>query len=98
PAELARRDGASRLREAGIVSSLKADLERHARLPDDGEGALGALRVEGDRLLAEDRLARARRGLDEGGVRPRRGDDDDRLDLGIVDRGLGVVGEARAEG
>ena len=85
PPELAGGDAAARLREAGVEAPLEADLERHAALLHDAQGPLRRGDVEGDGLLAEDRLPRAGRRLDLLGMRARRGDDHDGLHLAIED-------------
>ena len=69
-----------------VEPTLEADLHRQARLPPqiDDPGGLG--QVEGDRLLAPDRLAGPERRLDERRVGAGRGNDHDRLDVRVVDR------------
>src|SRR5688572_32437166 len=55
--------------EAGIVAPVETEMQEDARLLRHGQAARRALEVEIERLLAEDRLARAGAGLDQVCVR-----------------------------
>ena len=65
-----------------VEAAVEADLERHAGRLDRRQRAVDLGEVERDGLLAEDRLAGARRGADQLGVRVRARADRDRVDVG----------------
>ena len=83
--------------ERWIEAAVEADEQRHAGLVDGGEAGAGALEVEVDRLLAEDRLAGPGRGLDEIGVGICRRADNNGGDFRIGERRV-AVGHPGADG
>src|SRR6266542_893558 len=61
----------------GIEASVESDAERHSGLREHVRAGSDARQVQVDRLLAEDRLARARSSLDDRRMRARRRADHD---------------------
>ena len=77
-AQLARGDPGRRGRPVGVEPAVEADLQRHARRLDGLDRRDGGRPVERERLLAEHRPPRLRRGHGELGVRAGGGRDRDR--------------------
>ena len=94
--DLASAHGVMQRAMAGVVAAVETDVERHLRLGHDASAIVHALHVEIDRLLAEDRLARARGALDDRRVRARRRADQHGAHGGIGERLVELRRESRA--
>ncbi len=73
------RDLAFEPREIRVEAAIETDHQRHAAFLSDGNARLGTAAVEVERLFAEHRLARARRGFDKIGVAVGRAGNHDRI-------------------
>jgi hypothetical protein len=92
PADLA---GPHRLRksaDAGIEATVEPHLEQDPARLGRGDRLGDGARLEGDRLFAEDLLARLGGTPDHLDVPPRRSGDHHRFDLGIAQQLVGVGG------
>ncbi len=83
-----------------VEARMESDLRGQSRRGDERAHLGHDVEARRQRLLAQQRLARGDDGLHEIAVRRRGGDDHDRVDVGIVDDGLGVGCDAleRADG
>ena len=82
--------GLPRLEKAGIETPVESDLQLHFVVPNGLQGAIDLLKIQGQRLLAEDVLSRRRRLPDQSGMSGRAGADDHRVDGGVLQNALGV--------
>jgi hypothetical protein len=83
--------------EVGVEPPLEADLQADARTPGGIDGALRPIRLDRQRLLAEDVHVRGGGALDQLRVQRSRSGDDDPIDLATRERIVRVGRPARAE-
>ena len=83
--------GLPHLEKAGIEAPVESDLQLHFVVPNGLQGAIDLLKIQGQRLFAENVLSRKGRGLsDQFGMSGRAGADDHRVDGGVLQSALGV--------